>query len=211
MTDDIQLVIFDMDGVLVDVISSWAWVHNHFDVNNDDSLKAYKKGEIDNLEFIKSDIELWRAANKELSKKDLLDILKEVPLMHGFDEAIPVISEKYRTAIISGGLKPLAEYIGRDYFDRIMANDVKEENGRLTGEGILEVELKNKGEAMERLLGEMDVKAQNTAAIGNSHADAPMLDRAAKGIAFNPADERVRDAADTIIIEKDLKLLLDEL
>lgn len=211
MTSEVQLVVFDMDGVLVDVISSWAWVHNHFNVNNDDSLKAYKEGKIDDLEFIRRDIELWKRANNEISRKDVLDILKKVPLVDGFHETIPVISDNYRTAIISGGLKPLAEHIGVDYFDRIMANDLEEEKGELTGEGILEVRLKEKGEAMDRLLSEIGVKKENTAAIGNSHADAPMLERAALGIAFNPADEEVEEAADKIIDEKDLTLLLDEL
>ncbi len=211
MDEKIELVIFDMDGVLVDVISSWAWVHEHFDVDNDDSYKAYKDGEIDDMEFIRRDIELWKSAKEDISKDDVLDILKEIPLITGYYDTIPEISEKYRTAIISGGLKPLAEYIGSDYFDKIMANDLEEEDGKLTGEGLLEVRLKDKGEAMERLLSELEIKKENTAAVGNSHTDSPMLEKAALGIAFNPSDERVKKAADKVIKKKDLTLLLKKL
>jgi len=207
--DDIELIVFDMDGVLVDVISSWAWVHDHFGVDNEDSLEAYMNGEIDDLEFIARDIELWKSLKGDIGREDILEILQEVPVMDGFEECIPVLSEKYKTAVISGGLKPLAEYIGENYFDRIMANDLKEVDGRLTGEAILEVELKGKGKAFEKLLSEMDVDEKETVSVGNSHIDAPMLKRARTGIAFNPTDEKVKKAANIIIEEKDLSLLLE--
>ncbi len=211
MTSDLELVVFDMDGVLVDVRSSWAWVHDYFGVNNEDSLEAYLNGEIDDLEFIRRDIDLWKSVDRYICRDDLIEILQDVPLMEGFEECIPAISNDYQTAIISGGLKPLAKYIGRNYFDRIMANDVEEVDGRLTGEGILEVGLKDKGKAFERLLLESGIKRGETAAVGNSHIDAPMLKKAGKGIAFNPDDEKVKEAADRTIDEKDLTLLLNEL
>ncbi|MBS3781002.1 MAG: HAD-IB family phosphatase [Candidatus Thermoplasmatota archaeon] len=209
MTSKPELVVFDMDGVLVDVHSSWAWVHEHFGTNNEDSLKAFMDGKIDDLDFMKKDIKLWKRTNRYISRDDIVEILKDVPLIDGFQNCIPVLSERYETAIISGGLKPLAEYIGKSYFDMIMANDLKEKNGRLTGEGILEVELKNKGKAFDRLLSEMNFEEKETVAIGNSHIDAPMLKKAGTGIAFNPADKKVKEASDIIIEEKDLSLLLD--
>jgi len=209
MTSNIELIVFDMDGVLVDIRSSWAWIHDYFGVNNDESLEAYMDGEIDDLEFIRRDINLWKSKDRYICREDIIKILQEVPVMDGFEECIPVLSEDYLTAIISGGLKPLAEYIDGNYFDRVMANDLEEIDGRLTGEGILEVELKNKGEAFEKLLSEMGVEKKETVAIGNSHIDAPMLRKAGIGIAFDPADKKVKEAADSIIEEKDLTLLLE--
>lgn len=209
MTSNIELIVFDMDGVLVDIRSSWAWIHDYFGVNNDGSLEAYMDGEIDDLEFIRRDINLWKSKDRYICREDIIKILQEVPVMDGFEECIPVLSEDYLTAIISGGLKPLAEYIDGNYFDRVMANDLEEIDGRLTGEGILEVELKNKGEAFEKLLSEMGVEKKETVAIGNSHIDAPMLRKAGIGIAFDPADKKVKEAADSIIEEKDLTLLLE--
>lgn len=209
MISDRKMIVFDMDGVLVDVHSSWAWVHDRFEVDNEDSLKAYKRGEIDDLEFIRRDIDLWRSVDHRISKKDIIDILEEAPLMNGFDECFPGLEQKYDTAIISGGLKPLAKHIGEPYFNRIMANDIEEKNGRLTGQGVLEVRLKDKGEAFEKLLSEMDVGEEECVAVGNSWVDLPMIKRAGLGIAFNPADEKIREGADLVIEEKDLSLLLD--
>ncbi len=209
MTSKIELIVFDMDGVLVDIPSSWAWIHEHFGVNNEDSLEAYMEGEIDDLEFIRRDIKLWKSIDGGIGREDIRDILQEVPLMNGFEECIPILSERYKTSIISGGLKLLAEDIDKNYFDWIMANDIKETEGVLTGEGDLEVEIKNKGKAFDRLLSRVEFEEKETVAIGNSHIDAPMLKKAEMGIAFNPDDKEIKKAADIIIEEKDLRLLLE--
>jgi phosphoserine phosphatase len=55
-----KLVVFDMDGVIADVGSSWVHVHESFGVNNDHSLRAYLRGEINDVEFIQRDIKLWK-------------------------------------------------------------------------------------------------------------------------------------------------------
>ncbi len=211
MTSDWNLVVFDMDGVLVDTHSSWRWVHDKFRVDNDKSLEAYMEGEITDLEFIRRDIELWRSIDPEISKEDITDILKDAPKMNGFNRSIPYIGENFNTAIISGGLKPLAEHVGGKHFDRIMANDIEEREDKLTGEGVLEVKLRDKGEAFERLLSDFGVDEDECVAIGNSHVDTPMIRKSGLGIAFNPADEEVIESADVIIEEKDLSLLLDHI
>ncbi len=207
MTSELELVVFDMDGVLVDCESSWEWVHDHFEVHNDHSLKAYLNGEIDNVEFIRRDLSLWKDSDPDVSKEDIVNILKKVPLMNGFERCIPAVSEEFHTAIISGGIKPLAEHIGKNYFDRIMANDFEEKENETTCEPVIEVELKDKGKAFDELIKEMDIPAKKTAAVGNSHFDAPLLEKAEKGIAFDPVDEEVRKAADEIIEKKNLTLV----
>jgi phosphoserine phosphatase len=55
-----DLVAFDMDGVLVNYTSCWTWVHDHFRVTNEASLKAFIDGDIDDMEFMRRDIALWR-------------------------------------------------------------------------------------------------------------------------------------------------------
>ncbi|MFW5927833.1 MAG: HAD family hydrolase [Thermoplasmatota archaeon] len=212
MDKEFELVVFDMDGVLVDVESSWVWVHKHFNVNNDHSLKKYLRGEIDDLEFIRRDIELWRNKDDELDKDDIKSILRDVPLMKGYSKCLHRLNKKrYKTAIISGGLKPLAEEIGAEYFDIIKANDVEEIDGELSGEGILEVKLNDKGTVFDELLGDLDIEHKDCIAVGNSFIDAPMLEKAGLGIAFDPADSKVRKAADIVIEEKNLCRILEHL
>ncbi len=76
-----QLVIFDMDGVLADVESSWGWVHTQLGINNDPAVRAYLEGKIDDLEFMREDIALWK--QKGIGEQDLVEILGKVPLMPG--------------------------------------------------------------------------------------------------------------------------------
>lgn len=212
MKSDFELAVFDMDGVLVDVESSWVWIHNHFDVNNDHSLKLYLEGEIDDLEFIRRDIELWLDKKEDLNKNDIRYILSDVPLIDGFDRCLNHLKKKqYKTAIISGGLKPLAEQIGSDYFDIIKANDVEEIEGKLSGEGILEVQLKDKGAVFDELLADLEIEPEKCIAVGNSFIDAPMLEKAGLGVAFDPADEKVKKASDVIIEDKNLCNLLEHI
>ncbi len=211
MSSDWKIIVFDMDGVLIDAKSSWAWIHDRFGVDNEDSLKAYERGDIDDGEFIRRDIELWKSAEPNISRQDIIDILKTAPVMKGFHKVIPSLKENYNTAIISGGLKPLAEHVGGEYFDRIFANDIKDHEGRLSSRGIVDVPLKNKGDILEKLLSEEGIKKERCVAIGNSHIDAPMLERAGLGIAFNPDDEKVKRSADWVIEEKDLSALFDVL
>ncbi|MFW6304182.1 MAG: HAD family hydrolase [Candidatus Saliniplasma sp.] len=202
---DYELVVFDMDGVLVDVESSWCWVHEHFNVNNDHSLEAYLNGEIDDLEFIRRDIALWKDKKSDITKDDIEKILKSAPIMPGYKDCLTSFKDHgFNTAIISGGLKPLARMIGDGYFDAIKANDVDSEENELTGEGILEVPLNDKGSSFDELISSFGISPEKTIAVGNSFIDVPMLERAGLGIAFDPADEKVRYAADVIITEKDL-------
>ncbi|MFP4608956.1 MAG: HAD hydrolase family protein, partial [Candidatus Aenigmatarchaeota archaeon] len=53
----------------------------------------------------------------------------------------------------------------------------------------------------------LGIQEERCIAVGNSHFDAPMLEKAGFGIAFNPSDNNVRKAADFVIEEKDLSLL----
>ena len=108
--ETLRLVVFDMDGVLVDAISSWVLVHRYFGTDNEDSLRAFLRGEIDDFEFIRRDVERWRVVGGDISRVDVERILDEAPLIPG---ALETLQELHRpdvtTARVSGGLRYLAE------------------------------------------------------------------------------------------------------
>ena len=89
-----KLVVFDFDGVIADTVSSWVWVHDYFSVNNDASLELYLQDKIDDLEFMRRDIALWRAKKPDISITDLEEILSSVPIMKGTLETITTLKEK---------------------------------------------------------------------------------------------------------------------
>jgi len=79
----VSIVLFDMDGVLVDAISSWKFIHDHYSMNNDASVQAYVKGEIDDAEFIRTDVNMWMKQKDPMTKTKLESLLSKMPLMYG--------------------------------------------------------------------------------------------------------------------------------
>jgi len=209
-----QLVAFDMDGVLADTESSWTYVHKHFGVNNDHSLRAYLDGEIDDQEFIRRDIDLWREKDPTLSMIAIRRILDDVPTMNGAEEAVAELRRRgIRTAIISAGIDLLAQRLAVELkMDMFFANGfVADCAGRLTGQGVLNVRLAEKGEKVRLVAELLDIGKEEIVSVGNSRFDTPMFDASEIGIAFCPIDEEVREKADVVVEEKDLRIILESI
>ena len=206
-----RLVVFDMDGVLADVESSWVFVHQRFGVNNEQSLHAYLRGEIDDLEFIRRDIALWRKKRAGIDESAIARILDEVPLMSGAKETVAGLKKKgYRTAIVSAGIALLADRISRECgIDMYLANGLRTlPSGVLTGEGILNVKLMDKGEAVVKTADTLGVRLGDTVSVGNSRYDVTMFERTGTSVAFHPSDDYVRAHAKIVVEEGDLTMIL---
>ena len=209
--DKLKLVVFDMDGVLTDIYSSWKYVHDYFDTSNENSVQEYLKGNIDDAEFIRRDANLWKENGKNVSKKKLEKILSEVPIMNGAEKCIYSLREKnIKTAIISAGLDILANRIGSELnIDYIVSNGIKTDRyGYINGEGILGVKLIHKNEAVKNLVKQIGLSSKNIAAVGNSCFDISMFETAGLAIAFNPNDDCIKKSADIVINEKYLSKIL---
>ena len=102
---NIELVVFDMDGVLADIYSSWKFIHDFFETNNDESVNEYLKGNIDDLEFIRRDVCLWKINGEMININILYDILSDVPIMKGAKDCIRNLKKLgFKTAIVSARL-----------------------------------------------------------------------------------------------------------
>jgi len=209
--DKINLVVFDMDGVLTDTISSWKYVHDFFGSSNDRSVDAYLRGEIDDLEFIKRDVSLWHINGKPVTSGKLVEILSDVPLMKGAKECIGFLKNHgVKTAIVSAGLNILARRVADETcIDYVFANGLKtDKNGFVTGQGILNVKLMYKEKTVEKLSKMSKVPLGRIAAVGNSCFDIPMFETCSLGVAFNPEDDCTRKAADYVVESRDLTEIL---
>ena len=209
--DKLELVIFDMDGVLTDIISSWKFIHDYFHTTNEKSVTDYVKGKINDKEFIKRDALLWQENGKPIKKERIVKILSNVPIMKGAEECVSTLNKNnIKTAIISAGLDVLANRIAKDLgINYAYSNGIKtDDKGYLNGDGIVNVELKYKEKSVKRLAKKLDIKNNRIATVGNSCYDIPMFSVSGIGIAFNPDDECVKEAADYVVEKKDLNLII---
>ncbi len=207
----LELVAFDMDGTLVDVLSSWAEVHRFFGESNQEALDLFLHDRIDDAEFLRRDLALWRRHRPGIGERDLTQILAGVPLMPGAHALFDHLhSRKVATAIVSGGLDVLAQRIGRELgIDHVLANGFElDAAGRLTDRGIIRVPIKRKRAVLSRLQRELDISPDESAAVGNSDIDVGLFERSRVRIAFLPADDHIRRNATHVVVEKDLARLI---
>lgn len=207
----VRLAVFDMDGVLVDAESSWVLVHEHFGTANDDSLRAFMRGEIDDLEFIRRDIARWREGRGPIAWQEVQGVLDRAPLVPGAVETLQELKRSgVRTAIVSGGLLHLARRLATEGgVDHVHANDVVvDARGFLTGEGRAPVPLLDKSSIVKSLQREVGATPRATAVVGNSSIDVPMFALADVSIAFNPVDTGTARAARHIVLGRDLRAVL---
>lgn len=207
----IRLVAFDLDGTLVDAPSSWGWVHRHFGESNDESLRLFLEGKIDDAEFIRRDIRLWWKHRPAITVEEIEAILADVPLMPGARALFDGLHERgILSAIVSGGIDLLARRVGRELgIPYVLANGFAvDSDGVLTGSGHIRVPIKDKESVLAQVQRQLGVVPAETAAVGNSEIDVGMFRRARVGIAVRPDDNIVRRAATFVVADGDLTAIL---
>jgi phosphoserine phosphatase len=208
---EIKLVLFDMDGVLTDIMSSWKYIHDYFGTCNDQSVDDYLKGKIDDLEFIRRDVSLWQKNGRLVTRDTLVKILSDIPIMKGAEKCMIFLKKhNIKTAIVSAGLDILAERVANDLdIDYVFANGIKtDKNGCISDEGLLMVQLMYKDKNVRILSKKLGIPFEGIAAVGNSCFDIPMFELSGLSIAFNPEDDCTRQAADIVMDEKDLSKII---
>lgn len=207
----VELVTFDMDGVLIDVGSSWVMVHKAFGVSNETSLRAYLNGEFDDAEFIKRDAALWLRQKPQIRRDDFEAIFAQPPFMAGVERTLSELHRRgIQTAIVSGGVDIMAENVARRLGIRhVSANGfVYDRDGHITGDGVVRTPLNDKAAAVVRFASELRVPLDRVLAIGNSLPDVSMFDVAGRSIAFHPEDDYCRSHATWVIEDGPLDQIL---
>ena len=74
---NIKLVVFDMDGTLLQPRSSWAQIHDHFGTDNTEMLQLYIDHKITDEEFVKADIKLWNSNSKKTVNEEYINSIMD--------------------------------------------------------------------------------------------------------------------------------------
>ena len=194
----IRLVVFDMDGTIIEPRSSWAMIHEHFGTDNTEMLQLYIDHKISDKEFVKADIQLWNSkSDKPVDEKYINSILDKAKPRKGAEELITNLHKaNVKTIILSGGIQFLADKWARKWnMDGALANElIDDKDGNLTA--IIKSSGHNKGPVMEKMIEKYNLKKNEIAAIGDTMVDIPTFERAGLSVAVNTEDERVISKAD---------------
>jgi len=209
MSDDVRLVVFDMEGTLTADPTVWELMHlktGTWESHGRPYWEQFKAGVFGYDEFARKDVAMWRGASHEL----LEQAVDEVPLMTGCAELLAFLGERgVRAAIVSNGLECLARRLARAFsMACVEANCVALSDGHLTGDIDIRVPFEEKGDAFLRIAEEMDVPPSQAMAVGDGAADVQMFRLAGRSVAFRPENDRVANAAGHVVTEPDLSQLI---
>ena len=210
-----DVVVFDCDGVLVDAVSSWRTLHDAFGTDNALNLNRFIRGEISDVEFMRSDIQMWKAVVNPIHRDDLFRAYAGVALMPGAREVVARLQDAgVFVAIVSAGVdlfvSSIASMLKVD--DWIANGFVFDEEGYLTDEGVCRLHATGKGEIVTKLLKMNDLDVARCVCVGDSEMDLSMHVEGSRFIGFNPSrDSSVvafASAGIPVVVEKDLRAIL---
>lgn len=213
-SQEIKCVIFDCDGVLVDSVSSWKTLHDHFGTDNSLNLTRFINGELTDVEFMRSDIQMWKEKSNPIYRDELFRAYSGVKLMNGARELVAELKEKgIFVAIVSAGVdifvSSIAAMLKAD--DWIANGFLFNDDDTLSDEGICRLHATKKDLIIEKIINMHGFSPQNCISVGDSEMDLSMQVDGSGFIGFNPSRESsfkaFKEAGVPIIKEKNLLLL----
>ena len=216
MAKPCRCVVFDCDGVLVDSVSSWKTLHDGFGTDNSQNLSQFIAGKITDVEFMRSDIAMWKAIREPIHKDELFRMYSGISLMEGARETVKELQDEgVYVAIVSAGVDLFVSSIAAMLkVDDWIANGFEfDENGFLTDDGVCRLHASGKGDVIMRLMDIHGFSPEEIVSVGDSEMDLSMMVEGSKFIGFNPSrDSSIKaftDANVPIVMEKDLSKILD--
>jgi phosphoserine phosphatase len=203
------MVVFDLDGTLTPVDSLWRYLHDAFGTWSQAKLAAqrYRMGEISYKTSAETDTRYWAGT----SLTQMKNILEAIPYREGVREVFNELRKReVKTVILSAGLSLLAEKAAKELgADLAIANELRTDNGRLTGEVVVKVAVDGKQEIIERLASQLNVPLHDVALVGDRAFD--LSNEECLKIAYKPKDQVARREADFVVEDDDLRAILQYL
>ena len=211
MSDVPKVVVFDCDGVLVDSVSSWKTLHDHFGTDNSHNLKRFINGELTDVEFMRSDIQMWKEIQDPIYRDELFRSYSGVKIMPGAKELVAELKEAgVFVAIVSAGVDLFVASIASMLkVDDWIANGFEfNEDDTLSDEGICRLHASKKDLIIQKILDMQGFDAKDCVSVGDSEMDLSMQVKGSRFIGFNPSRESslsaFQDANVPIVVEKNL-------
>lgn len=179
MAKRVKIVLFDMDGVLANIHSSWEFLHKYFNVLDEakEVMSDYEAGRFDYVEWMRRDTSLWLKKKEKIHVSELIKIFEKVELNPEIEHVGYRLHKRgILIGIVSGGIDLLARRVARAIgADVWAANKLAfDKNGYLIPGGIPLVGV-DKSRIVKRILAEYNVPGENAMFVGDSRWDASAM------------------------------------
>ena len=210
----IKAVCFDCDGVLVDTISSWRIIHDHFGTNSGEMLDRFLRGEVTDEEFMGDDIRLWKSVQPQIHRDELMRCFQGIKLMPGARELVQALQSRgVLVAIVSAGVDLLIGSIAQMLnVDDWVSNGFRyDDDGFLLDEGEVRVPAHHKDDMISKMARIHNLDPSEIVSVGDNHTDLSMMIPGSRFIGFNGekqiAIDGFAEAGVPHVQEKDCRLL----
>ncbi len=202
-----KLICCDLEGVLGNKPSCFMELNIAFGADDRKYYEQYLRGELDYESWVRELGTMWKSSSSPKPTRQYFnDFFKGYyQRMNGVEEFVSGLRSKgYVVTIVSNSFNQLCEMAKED----LGLDDYSEAQDLIFDDNDNLKELKSspyffhkKADALRMFMEKYGVSRENTAAIGDSDADAEMLKAAGRGILFNPSPFLTRFGA----CEKELK------
>lgn len=203
-----DIVVFDVDGTLTPIKSSWHFVH--IILNSIYRARAHAElflnGIITYDEWIAFEVSMWKGLQLDVIKR----ILRAIPWRSGIREIADLV-KKYRDKAIfiavSGGFDYLCERVIEELgFNSYLCVRLQTNGNRLTGLANVYPDYKGKGEMLMDFLNTANLDVERIICVGDNVNDIGLFEKCSVAIAFC-ASKSLRRYADITVDTCNVKFL----
>lgn len=205
-----SLFAFDFDGTLSDTEMMVGLAERHGVAESvRDITERAMRGELSYAESLYERADLLAGLDGDLAAA----AYAEVRLRPGAADLVDALNEAgHTTAILTGGFTPgvraALEFEGVAV-DHVVANDLPEADGTLTGDAVGPLIEGTKDDALHDLAAELGFDMTDTVAVGDGANDLPMLQVADYAIGFDPKPAVRPHTDDVVTTMNELRELLE--
>ncbi len=206
-----SLVVFDVDGTLTPIKSSWNYIHTVLNTKHRSKhyMNLFFNGLITYEEWVVLDLSLWRGLSYSTFRK----ILYSIPWRNSIERLVSMVKkyrERAKFIAITGGFTELCERVIRELgFDWCIGTEVDiDEHGRLTGFAKKYVDFNGKARTLQEYIEMSNEGFDLIVSIGDSLNDLELFEESSISIAFC-CDEDIGKHADIYVKSCDLEKLVE--
>jgi phosphoserine phosphatase len=199
LQSDRKLIIFDVDGVIIPIRSSWGYIHACYGVDNTENLRAYTNGRIDYSEFMRRDIALWLEKRGRIHITEIDQIFRSILPVTGMSTLVGMLRYRgHQPVAVSSGIDRLAERVSEELGIPVCLSNslITNDKGYLTGSGVSNVPLNMKHEVVAKLQSKMNVGKSRTVCICDSKYDISLREVSGWFVAWNTKNRALISISD---------------